>query len=209
MHVRVPDQAVLQLNRGDPLPTGLDDVLGAVGQSDEALLVDTANVAGAQPAGVELGLVASPVIGAGDPRAANFHLADGFAVVGQHLAVVVDDPGFHAAQRLSLRCARKAQCCSSGAPGGGHAMVAIGDVSVMPHSCRIWTPCRSSKVRISDTGTAEPPQITSRSDEMSWSGSFSRQCMTSFQMVGTAPATVGRSDLDHVDQRRGVEMAIG
>src|SRR6202007_2879657 len=75
----------------------------------------------------------------------------------------------------------------------GQAMVAIGDVSVMPHSWRIWTPCLSSKVRISDTGTAEPPQATSLSDDTSWPGSFSRQCMTSFQMVGTAPATVGRS----------------
>ena len=48
------------------------------------------------------------------------------------------------------------------------------------------------KIRISETGTAEPPQTTSRNDEMSCPGSFSRRCMTSFQMVGTAPATVGR-----------------
>ena len=53
-------------------------------------------------------------------------------------------------------------------------MVAIGEVSVMPHSWRIWTPCFSSKVRISDTGTAEPPQATNRSDDTSWPGSFSR-----------------------------------
>ncbi|CKR81222.1 Uncharacterised protein [Mycobacterium tuberculosis] len=46
-------------------------------------------------------------------------------------------------------------------------MVASGDVSVMPHSCRIWTSCLSSKVRISDSGTADPPQATRRSDDMS------------------------------------------
>jgi len=53
-------------------------------------------------------------------------------------------------------------------------MVAVGDVSVMPHSWRIWTPWRSSKVRISDTGTAEPPQGTSRSEDTSRPGFFSR-----------------------------------
>lgn len=59
-HVRVRDKAVLQLNRGDPFTAGLDDVFGAVGQGDEALLVDAADVTGAQPAGIELGLVTSP-----------------------------------------------------------------------------------------------------------------------------------------------------
>ncbi|COU63507.1 Uncharacterised protein [Mycobacterium tuberculosis] len=96
------DKAVLQLNRGDPFTAGLDDVFGAVGQGDEALLVDAADVTGAQPAGIELGLVTSPVIRASNPGPANLHLANGVAVVGQHLAIVVDDPGLHPAHRLAL-----------------------------------------------------------------------------------------------------------
>ena len=87
---------------------------------------------------------------------------------------------------------RIAHCSSSGVPGGGQASVAIGEVSVMPHSCRICTPWRCSKVCIRDNGTADPPQATKRSDEMSWPGSPSRKFITSFQIVGTAPATVGR-----------------
>ena len=35
-HVRVRHQRVLELDRGDPLAAGLDDVLGAVGDPDEA-----------------------------------------------------------------------------------------------------------------------------------------------------------------------------
>ena len=61
-----------------------------------------------------------------------------------------------------------------GVPGGGQASVAVGEVSVIPHNCRICTPCRSSNVFISDIGTAEPPQATSRSDEISCPGSRSR-----------------------------------
>ena len=88
--------------------------------------------------------------------------------------------------------ARISQCFSAGVPGAGQASVAIGEVSVIPHNCRICTPWRCSKVCISDTGTADPPQATSRSDEISCPGSRSRKCITSFQIVGTAPATVGR-----------------
>ena len=63
--------------------------------------------------------------------------------------------------------ARISHTLSAGVPGTGQASVAIGEVSVIPHSCRIWTPYRCSKVCISDTGTADPPHATSRSDEMS------------------------------------------
>ena len=42
-------------------------------------------------------------------------------------------------------------------------MDASGEVSVIPHSWRICTSCLSSKVRISDSGTADPPHATRRS----------------------------------------------
>src|SRR5215218_9390542 len=54
--VGVGHQVVLEVDRGDPLTTGLDDVLGPVGQRDEALAVESADVAGAQPAVSELPL---------------------------------------------------------------------------------------------------------------------------------------------------------
>ena len=53
-HRRVRHQVVLQLDRGDPLAAGLDDVLGAVGQGQETVRGERADVAGAQPAVAEL-----------------------------------------------------------------------------------------------------------------------------------------------------------
>ena len=49
-HRRVGHQRVLQLDRADPLAAGLDDVLGPVGQREEAVGGERADVAGAQPA---------------------------------------------------------------------------------------------------------------------------------------------------------------
>src|SRR5205807_223922 len=50
-HARLDDrrmghQTVLQLDRGDPLPAGLDDVLGAVGQREVTVGGDRADVTG-------------------------------------------------------------------------------------------------------------------------------------------------------------------
>ena len=80
--VGVGHQRVLQVDRGDPLAAGLDDVLGAVGQREEAVPVEGADVTGAQPAVAELlrvGVVVLVVAG-GDPRAAHLELADRLAV---------------------------------------------------------------------------------------------------------------------------------
>ena len=52
--VGVAHQGVLEVDRGDPLAAGLDDVLGPVGERDVAQRVEGADVAGAQPAVVEL-----------------------------------------------------------------------------------------------------------------------------------------------------------
>ena len=117
-----------------------------------------ADVAGVQPAVVELRFVAVAVIGAGDPRAAHLHLADRLAVVRQRVAVVVDDPRLHAAHRPALRGRAAPTAARLGTPGSGRAIVASGEVSVMPHACTICTPCCSSNVFIIDIGTADPPQ---------------------------------------------------
>ena len=61
---------VLQLDRGDPLATGLDHVLGPVGQPQVAVRADRADVTGPQPAAAELLLVVDAVVGTGHPRPA-------------------------------------------------------------------------------------------------------------------------------------------
>src|SRR6185312_9566395 len=101
-HIRMADQGVLQVDRRNPFAARLDHVFGPVGQGDEAVFIEAADVTGAQPAVVELGLVVAHVIGTGDPRTADLDLADGLVVVRQHLPVVVDDPGLDTAQRLTL-----------------------------------------------------------------------------------------------------------
>src|ERR1700730_7432368 len=81
---RVTHQRVLQLHGGDPLATGLDRVLGPVGERDEAQPVDRPDVTGAQPAVAELLRVIVSVVGPGDPRSADLDLADRLAVVRPH-----------------------------------------------------------------------------------------------------------------------------
>ena len=62
----------------------------------------------------------------------------------------------------------------------------------MPQACRIVTPNSFSYASISACGTADPPHGTIRSELRS--PPFARTCWSrAFQMVGTAPATVGRS----------------
>src|SRR6201992_1564394 len=56
-HVRVGHQGVLQLDPGDQLAAGLDHVFAAIADPQVAVGVDAADVAGAEPAVVELGRV--------------------------------------------------------------------------------------------------------------------------------------------------------
>ena len=56
----------------------------------------------------------------------------------------------------------------------------------------ISMPCRSEKACMSAGGQAEPPTMTSVIDEVSV-GLASRWASRSVQIVGTAPAKVGRS----------------
>ena len=96
-----------QLDRRNPFTAGLDDVLGAVGQRDEALRIDAADVPGSKPAVVELRRIGILVVRTGDPRTANLYLAHGLTVVGQHAARVVDeanlDPAHHSARGAAQR----------------------------------------------------------------------------------------------------------
>ena len=97
-------EVVLQLDRGDPLAAGLDDVLGPVGEGDEAVGRQGADVAGTQPAVAELARVGLLVaeVGGGHPGAAHLQLADRLAVRGQHLLGRPDDPCGHTGRHPAL-----------------------------------------------------------------------------------------------------------
>ena len=97
--VGVRHQVALELDRRDPLAARLDDVLRAVGDLHVAVGRDAGDVAGAQPAVVELLGRGVAVVGAGDPRAPALDLAHRLAVPRQHGAVVVDDAQLHAGER--------------------------------------------------------------------------------------------------------------
>jgi hypothetical protein len=88
------DGGILDVDRGDPLATRLDDVLGPVDDSDETVGVDRHDITGAEPAflvdrRLRSGLVVE--IALHDPRASHEQLAALDAVMRQPLAVGVDD----------------------------------------------------------------------------------------------------------------------
>src|SRR4051794_41575114 len=83
---------VFEVDRGDPLAAGLDDVLRAVGDLGVTAFVHRADVAGAQPAVVEALGRGILIIRCGDPRAAHLDLADRSAVPWQLVALIVGEP---------------------------------------------------------------------------------------------------------------------
>src|SRR5690606_20416524 len=94
---------------GDPLAAGLDDVLGPVGEGEEAVGADDADVAGLEPAvlaelvgGAQRFLAGSVVVGAGDPRAADFQLTRGLAVPGEPLATGAGETGLDTSREAAL-----------------------------------------------------------------------------------------------------------
>ena len=95
-NVRMGHDDVLEVDRGDPLAAGLDDVLRAVGDAEVAEFVEGAHVAGSQPPVAELLRCFVQVIGPGDPRTADFDLADRLAVGAGHDriadGILGDDP---------------------------------------------------------------------------------------------------------------------
>ena len=59
---------------------------------------------------------------------------------------------------------RQVHCSDSGVRAGTCAIAASGEVSVIPQACTMCMPWSASKRCISFSGTADPPQATSRSD---------------------------------------------
>jgi len=92
LHVGMPHRRVLHVDGADPLAARLDHVLPAIDDLQIAVGVDGADVAGAEPAPLVVGLLRRlfvPEIGADDPGPAHQELATGDAVVGLCLAVGV------------------------------------------------------------------------------------------------------------------------
>ena len=83
----VPSRSTELIHSPPDLMTSFD----AVADRHEALRVEGADVAGAQPTVVEPFGVVHAEVGAGDPRPADLELTDRLAVARQHGAVVVGD----------------------------------------------------------------------------------------------------------------------
>ena len=87
-NVGVRHQSVFKLHGRDPLAAGFDDILRAVRNLNEPLLVDRPYVSSPQPPFVEFFRRVIAVITRGDPRAANFDLAYRLAVPGNLFSVI-------------------------------------------------------------------------------------------------------------------------
>ena len=103
-HGRVTHQRVFKIHGTDPFATGLDQVLAAIDELDETVLVDVGHVTRAQPAvgRPSMRLLGHIVVRRRDPRAAHFQLANSHAVVRRLRAVGLDHAGFHKRRRNSL-----------------------------------------------------------------------------------------------------------
>ena len=90
--------------------------------------------------------------------AADLELADGLAVLGQHVAGLADDAGLDARRAAGPGCRGSATPSSPSTPAGGRATEPSGEVSVMPQAWMMWMPCRSlERLHAAPAGTAEPP----------------------------------------------------
>ncbi len=121
---------------------------------------------------VELGSSRPPVVAAGDPRPAHLDLADRLAVVRQRVAGVVDDPRLDAAHRPALRGPQRPVLVARGIPAAATPRWPAATSRSSPRPARSARRCFCSKPSSATRGTADPPQATSRSDEMSWPGAF-------------------------------------
>ena len=144
---RVGHQQVLEVDRGDPLAAGLDQVLGPVADADAAASVDLDDVAGLEPAvvGELLGAAAAVVGGArptvpgprarpssrrptGSARRRRRGARSSTNGEGDALA----DRGSRTAPRARRRRARR----------GSRQTLPSGEVSVIPHAWMIVSPWR-------------------------------------------------------------------
>ncbi len=94
-------ESSLQVQRGDPLAARLDDVLRPVADRDVASCVDAADIAGPEPAVVELSRCRVEIVALGHPGPAYLDLADAAPVPWQYRAAVVRNADLDAANYAS------------------------------------------------------------------------------------------------------------
>ena len=189
------DQRLLDDDRVDVVAAADDQVLRASREPDIAVGVEPAEIARVEPAvGQHRALVVARI------EIARRHLRPAH----QHMA----DRAQSGSRRGSCRRRPRRRCaprCRAGAarpsPAGARRASGSWSSSNGPRSCRSpRPPARRSRVsmrRISSTGTVEPPETKTLSEERSWPsrGTF----MIAARLVGTAPpiVTLLRSTMLH------------
>ena len=78
LHARMRERSVLEINRADPLASGLDHVLGSIGKLNEAVGMDLRDISRREPSFrvTRLGAL-RPVIARRDPGTARQQMAGG------------------------------------------------------------------------------------------------------------------------------------
>ena len=85
------DGDVFKLDRADPFAAGFDNVLGSVADRHIAVAVQRRHIAGCEPAILQKVLILHLEIAVQHPVTAHHQIALGLAVMGQIIAVIVDD----------------------------------------------------------------------------------------------------------------------
>ena len=193
----VPHDRVLEIDRADPLATGLDQILGAIDQAQVAELGDRRDVAGAQPA--VRGRTVRPARRCGStawrpkaraPRPRRTPRRP--RAVPRRVSESTMRTSTPAGEMPAV--ARMSALASSGRSSISDRMmptVARGEVSVMPHACVIGSPIALRQPSDSDFGTADPPQMIVRRADRCVPSSIGSMPI---QIVGTPAVTVTRSD---------------
>ena len=89
--VGVRNRDVLEVDGADPFAAGLDDVLGAIGNLHVAVGVDGRDVTGREPAVLQRIAALALEVRIGGPWPLHQQVAKGLAVIGQGLAIGIDD----------------------------------------------------------------------------------------------------------------------
>ncbi len=102
-HCRMTHRRIFQIDGRNPFATGLDYILGTVGNLHVAIGIDSGDIAGIKiTIGIEY-LAALAAIVAGDyPRPTHHQVAEGFAIMWQGIAFIVGDAQLDAIDATTL-----------------------------------------------------------------------------------------------------------
>jgi hypothetical protein len=100
-HARASHGEVLHVDRTDPFATRLDDVLGAIGEANQIVVVKYSYVAAVEPAILKQRVFIT-VVAADDPWAASHEPSGRLPVAPQFLAEIVSDFEVDAIHRVPL-----------------------------------------------------------------------------------------------------------